>query len=77
MVASKKAAAAPFVEKYRDEIMDVLSRAGKTAVQALTAQLTVAALVGGDYQATKAALVAAVAAGISVIWNAAIAWSNS
>lgn len=65
-----------FTEKYRDEIFDVLSRSGKTFVQALTAQLTVAALIGGDYQATKAALVAAFAAGFSVLWNAAIAWSN-
>lgn len=65
-----------FTQEYRYEIFDVLSRAGKTFVQTLTAQLTVASLLGGDYQATKAALVAALAAGIAVVWNAAILWSS-
>lgn len=68
---------AKFTDLYREEIYDVLSRAGKTFVQTLTAQLTVAALVGGDYAATKAALIAAFAAGISVIWNALVVWANS
>ena len=66
-----------FLDDYRDEILDVASRAGKTFVQTLTAQLTVGALVGGDYQAAKAALIAAFAAGFSVIWNALTLWANS
>lgn len=66
-----------FFNDYRFEINDVLSRAGKTFVQTLTAQLTVAAIAGGNIGAAKAALIAAFAAGLSVIWNALQVWSNT
>lgn len=71
---SKKVQAPSF---DRAVIVDVLSRAGKTFVQALTAQILVADLISGDVAKFHAALVAAIAAGISVIWNAAVEWSNT
>lgn len=66
-----------FISDYRREIIEVASRAAKTFVQSLTAQLTVAALLGQDYLATRSALIAAFAAGFSVIWNALQTWANS
>lgn len=65
-----------FFDEYRGEIVDVLTRAAKTFVQSLTATLTVPALFGGNTTAVRAALVAAFAAGFSVIWNALVIWSN-
>lgn len=61
----------------RAVVVDVLSRAAKTFVQALTAQILVADLFAGDVAKVHAALVAALAAAISVVWNAAIEWANS
>lgn len=76
-MAGKKSAVEPsFFDRYRYEVLDVLSRAGRTFVQALTAQLTVGAIVGGDVNGMKAALIAATAAGLSVIWRSLETWSR-
>lgn len=56
---------------------DIAIRAGKTAVQALLANASVQLVIAGDVNALRAALVAGVAAGASVLWNAAAAWSNT
>jgi hypothetical protein len=56
---------------------DIAERAIKTFVQTLTAAVTVTALLGGDMDAIKAGAYAAVAASLSVIWNAVQQWSQS
>lgn len=61
----------------RDAFVDIASRAAKTFVQTLTAQLLVGDIITGDVAKVNAALVAAIAACISVLWNAANEWANS
>lgn len=56
---------------------DIGVRAVKTAVQAFLGTASVQAVIGGDVNALRAAAVAAAAAGISVIWNAVLTWSQS
>lgn len=56
------------------DIKDILVRAGKTFVQAFIATLTVANLTDND--SIKAALVAALAAGVSAVWNSVILANN-
>lgn len=54
---------------------DVFVRAGKTAVQSFIATATVGTFVALDRPQLQAAATAAIAAGISVIWNALAQWS--
>lgn len=56
---------------------DIGVRAAKTFVQALFGAVTVAAVLGGDAAAIKAGVIAALAAGLSVLWNAALEWSRT
>lgn len=65
-----------FFERHEAEIRDIASRAIRTFAQALGASLTVPVLLGGDVEQIKSALVAAVAAGLSVIYNALLAYLN-
>ena len=60
-----------------DKVKDVVTRAAKTAVQTFLAVATVQQVIGGDVDALRAAAAGALAAGFSVIWNAALAWSSS
>lgn len=48
---------------------DIVVRAGKTFVQAFLATLAVSVASVNDVTTAKAAVVAAVAAGISAVWN--------
>jgi len=57
-------------------IKDILVRAAKTAVQAFVAAVTVGAA-GYSVSTLKAAALGALAAAVSVLMNAALAWSNS
>lgn len=57
-------------------VRDIAVRAAKTAVQTFLSVATVQQLVGGDVDALRAAAVGALAAGIAVLWNAALAWSS-
>ena len=56
---------------------DILIRAAKTAVQSFLATASVQQFVGGDINAMRAAAIAAVAAGVAVLWNAALAWAST
>ncbi len=56
---------------------DVASRAGKTFVQVLLTAFPVSALVGLDVTALKVAALAAGAAALAIVWNAALEWSRS
>jgi uncharacterized protein YjeT (DUF2065 family) len=56
---------------------DIAVRALKTLVQTFLSVATVQQVVGGDVDALRAAGVAALAAGIAVVWNAALAWSSN
>jgi hypothetical protein len=55
------------MEMIEYDVKDILVRAVKTFFQALFASLAVAQV--SDTETLKAALVAAVAAGISAVWN--------
>jgi hypothetical protein len=59
------------------DVRDILVRAAKTFVQTFLSAASVAVVVGGQWPAVKAAAVAAGAAALSVIWNAALQWSTS
>ena len=59
------------------DIRDILIRAAKTFVQSFLSAASVVMVIGGDLPGLKAAAVAAGAAALSVIWNAALAWSES
>ena len=59
------------------DVRDVLIRAAKTFVQAFLSTVTVTVAIGGDYAAVKAGAVAAGAAALAIIWNAALNWSSS
>lgn len=61
---------------YGDIVLDVLSRGAKTAVQTATAAGLLGYTLGGDYAGAKTAALAGLAAGISVVWNAVVAWAN-
>ena len=54
---------------------DIGTRALKTFVQALLSAVTVAAVLDYDVATIKAGVIAAVAAGLSVVWNALLQWS--
>lgn len=56
---------------------DVLVRAAKTFVQTFLSVAAVSQVVNGDIAGLKAAGIAALAAAISVVWNAALQWSSS
>lgn len=57
---------------------DIAVRAAKTFLQAFLASLPVdAALLGSGWNVWRAALLSAVAAGISAVMNLALAWLNS
>ena len=56
---------------------DIGVRALKTLVQTFLSVATVQQLVAQDIDALRAAGVAALAAGIAVVWNALLAWSSS
>lgn len=56
---------------------DVITRAGKTAVQTFIATTTVGSIVGGDLTSLQAAFIAAASAAITVVWNAAAQWAAS
>lgn len=56
---------------------DIGIRAAKTFVQAFLSAATVVVVVGGDVPAIKAAAIAALSAALSVVWNAALQWSQS
>lgn len=55
---------------------DIIERAVKTAIQTAAASGILGAAVGGDLPGMKTALLAATAAAISVVWNAALEWAN-
>lgn len=59
------------------DVRDILVRAAKTFVQSFLSTATVALVIAADYPALKAAAVAAGAAALSVVWNAALQWSSS
>lgn len=56
---------------------DIAERAFKTAVQTFMALITVDALMAGNVGLAKESLVAAAAAGLSVVWNALQEWASS
>lgn len=60
-----------------DKVKDIAVRAAKTAVQSFLAVATAQQVIGGDIDALRAAAVAAIAAGLAVLWNAALVWSSS
>lgn len=57
------------------QLKDIAIRAGKTFVQAFIAALAVANV--SDLNSVKAAVIAAVAAGVSAVWNSLLAANNS
>ena len=56
---------------------DIGIRALKTAIQTFLSVATVNAVVSGDVTGLQTAGVAALAAGISVVWNAVLQWSST
>lgn len=56
---------------------DVAVRATKTAIQTFVAIVPVDTLMSGNPDILKSAIVAAVSAGLSVVWNALALWSSS
>lgn len=56
---------------------DVCTRAVKTAIQTAAAAGLLGSAIGGDLAGIKTAMLAATAAGISVVWNAAVDWANA
>lgn len=72
---AKKSDATTFSEVV--DWRDVITRAGKTAVQTFIATTTVGAVVSTDVTSLQAALIAAASAAITVVWNAAAQWANS
>jgi hypothetical protein len=56
---------------------DIFVRAGKTAAQSFLATIPAAAVVEGDWSKVLPVVVAALAAGFSVIQNAVSQYSNS
>lgn len=60
-----------------ETIKNIGRRAVKTAVQTFFAVATVQQVVGGDVDALRSAVVAAAAAGFSVLWNAAVVWADA
>lgn len=62
---------------WESEIVDVVERAVKTAIQTAAAAGLIGFAIGGDWANFKTALLAATAAGVSVVWNAAVTWANS
>lgn len=66
----------------KEKIKDFAARAGKTFIQAFLAALSIDMIVGvSDFETLKkvalSALIAAVAAGISAVWNMALEKVNS
>lgn len=64
-------------EETKEMIIDILERAGKTFLQAFLSAISVDVLLGvTDFDALKkvglSMLVAALAAGISAVWNGAV-----
>lgn len=64
-------------EETKEMIIDILERAGKTFLQAFLSAISVDALLGvTDFDAFRkvglSMLVAALAAGISAVWNGAV-----
>lgn len=57
------------------DVKDIALRAFKTFVQTFVAAVSVAALTALDVATIKAGAIAALAAGISVIWNAIAQWA--
>lgn len=57
--------------------LDVLVRATKTAVQVFIASVPVNVLMSGDADVIKSAVIAAVSAGLSVVWNSVALWAAS
>jgi hypothetical protein len=58
-------------------VKDIALRAAKTFVQTFLALATVEVVAAGDLVAIKSAAVAALAAAISVVWNAVLQWSQT
>lgn len=56
---------------------DIGVRALKTLVQTFLSVATVQMVIAQDVNALRAAAVGALAAGIAVIWNAVLQWSQS
>ncbi len=56
---------------------DIARRAGKTFVQVFLTAFPVTALVELDVPALKVAALAAAAAALAWLWNAALEWSRS
>lgn len=61
----------------REDWKDIFVRAGKTLAQTFLATASVSLVMAGDVQALKSAAIGAVAAGIAVLWNAALAATAS
>lgn len=59
------------------DIRDIVVRAAKTAVQSFLVAVPVEAITGANLPVLKAAAIAAGAAALSVVWNAALQWSQS
>ena len=64
-------------KETKEIIFDILERAGKTFLQAFLSAISVDTLLGAtDFNALKkvgvSMLIAAVAAGISAVWNSAV-----
>ena len=56
---------------------DIGVRAAKTFVQTFLSVATVQMVIAQDINALRSAAVGALAAGIAVIWNAVLQWSQS
>lgn len=56
---------------------DVIERGIKTAVQTAAAAGLMGYAFGGDWAGFKTVLLSAVAAGVSVVMNAVVAWARS
>lgn len=66
----------------KEKIVDIVKRAGKTFAQAFLSSITIDNFIGvADRNALKqvavSALVGAVAAGISAVWNTFTAWLSA
>lgn len=76
-MATKKAAKVSFFESHRYEIADVIERGIKTAIQTAAAAGLLGFAIGGDWAGFRNVALAATAAGVSVVWNAVVAWARS
>jgi hypothetical protein len=59
------------------DVRDILERAAKTFVQAFLSAVPVEIVIGGQLPALRGAVIAAGAAALSVVWNAALQWAST